>query len=152
VPEASLSAASAGGLLHAAYRPSNSAPRRWFPVSPSLSVSMSLSLSLSLSLLCCLCSCNPHAPPPPLVCWTAIQLFNHSPETNQHLFGGRPRPWSPPLLPSCCQHASRRQLNPSLPRPRRGLRTMPAKHSAAQRIACSLSQTVVGAASKYLKT
>lgn len=26
------------------------------------------------------------------VCWNAIQLFNHSPETNQHLFGGQPRP------------------------------------------------------------
>lgn len=44
--------------------------------------------------LFCLCSCSPHSSNPPLlspVCWNAVQLFNHSPETNQHLFGGRPR-------------------------------------------------------------
>lgn len=46
-------------------------------------------------LALCLCSCYPHsANPPPLspVCWNGIQLFNHSSETNQHLFGDRPRP------------------------------------------------------------
>lgn len=58
----------------------------------------SLSFYLSPSLppfLFCLCSCNPHSSNPPLlspVCWNAVQLFNHSPETNQHLFGGQPRP------------------------------------------------------------
>lgn len=52
-------------------------------------------LSPSSRSLFCLCSCNPHSSNPPLlspVCWNAVQLFNHSPETNQHLFGGRPRP------------------------------------------------------------
>lgn len=46
-------------------------------------------------LALCLCSCYPHSANPPLlspVCWNGVQLFNHSSETNQHLFGGRPGP------------------------------------------------------------
>lgn len=90
------------------------------------------------ALALCLCSCDPpSANPLPLspVCWNAIQLFNHGSETNQHLFGGRPRPGP---LPSRCEHTTRRQLNPSPSRPDVHLHACQRHTSADGRIAGSL--------------
>lgn len=73
---------------------------------------------------------------PPLlspVCWNAVQLFNHSSETNQHLFGGRPRPGR--CRPAANTPAAA-NLTPGCPDETRSPACQ--RHtSAGERIACS---------------